>query len=405
MLIPRDPNNGWTLLLAGALALGATACGSSDETDAGSGADAGVDAGQIQVDATVVDSGPQPDAGMPPRPDAGHYCTMNGAVDVNGTAVPVADVSGQAQTTTGNGAVTSCIDGPPNDNPGFISELCFAECANFHGATPSEAEVMALQVDVFLQTEDGSPVDPSYDYTTGVDRQPSANAGSGYDWVANTSDCDSGWQLEIGYNSSGDTLNSETSYIVRVRTATTAPGTWPTMYMYNFIRRNDQSPDNNCGNDEQRIPSRAFEFPIIPASMIANAVSAVGSPVVGADDLRDGLGKGHAIIEARDCAGGGGQTMSGVSAGFSPAPQGAYYLGEDNTVQSGDTETLTSGLFIGVGFGSNTATSSSAINVAAAIGLTTDGTCTEEFGGLEIPVFADGVTFLRMNRETVIHGR
>lgn len=404
MLNPRDSKNGWTLLLAGALALGATACGSSDDTDAGSG-DAGADAGQVQVDATVVDSGPAPDAGMPPRPDAGHYCTTGGEVDVNGTAVPVADVSAEAQSSTGSGAVTTCIDGPPSDSPPFISEFCFTECVNFHGPTPSAAEVANLQVTVFEQVKDGNAVDPSYDYTTGADRQPGANTGAGHSWKENSADCDSGWQLEIGYNSIGETLNSETDYVVRVRTATTSAGTWPTMYMYNFIRRNDQSPANNCGNDETRIPSLAFEFPIIPANMIANAVSAVGATVNGSEDLGDGLGKGYAIIEARDCAGGGGQTMSGVSAGFAPAPQGAYYLGDDYTVQTGEAATLTTGLFIGVGFGANTATSSSAMNVAAAIGLTTDGTCTEEFGGLEIPVFADGVTFLRMNRETVLHGR
>lgn len=404
MLNRRDPMTRWTLVLASALALGATACGGSEDTDAG--ADAGVDAG-VDTGVEPVDSGPRPDAGFVdsgPRPDAGHYCTSNGEVDVNGTAVAVADVTAPPVSSTGGPAVLSCIDNPPSENPPFITELCFTECLNFMGATPSEADIQALQIDVFTQDDGGNPVDPSYDYTTRRDRQPAGNTGAGGRIIPNTSDCDSGYQIEVGYSNLGEVLASETRYIVRVRTAT-ASSPWPTTYLYNFIRRNDQSPDGNCGNDEQRIPSRQFEFPVPSAALLGAVVTAAGGNVVGADDLQDGLGSGHAIIEARDCAGGGGLTMSGVSAGFSPAPAGAYYLKSDFTVDSAATETADVGLYVAVGFPGNTATSSMTVNVASAVGATSDGSCTEEFGGLEIPVFSDGVTFLRTNRETVVHGR
>jgi len=406
MLKPRDPTTRWTLLLAGALAFGATACSSSEDTDAGP--DAGVEDSGIHPDATVVDTGIRYDGGVVdsgPPPDAGHYCTMNGEVDVYGTSVAVADVSGTPVSNTGGPAVTSCIDSPPSENPPFISEFCFTECVNFMGATPTEADVMALDVDVFEQTMGGNPVDPSYDYATGADRQPGANTTAGFRFVPNTMNCDSGWQIELGYSNIGHVLSSETRYVVRVRTATTANADWPTAYIYNFIRRNDQSPDNNCGNDEARIPSRMFEFPVVPASLLSSAVTAAGGNVVGADDLHDGLGSGHALLEARDCAGGGGLTIEGVTAGFSAAPAGAFYLDDDYAVDTTLDETAKTGLFLAVGFPGNTATSSATTNVAAAIGASTDGTCTEEFGGLQIPVYSDGVTLLRMNRETVLHGR
>lgn len=401
MLNRRDHTTRWTLLLASALTISATACSSTDDPDAG--VDAGVDAG---FDAGVVDSGPPADAGFVdagPRPDAGHYCTSGGQVDVNGTAVTVADPAAPPVSNTGGPAVLSCIDDPPSENPPFISELCFTECVNFLGGTPSPADVMALQLEVFEQDVGGTPSDPSYDYDTRVDRQPAARTNAGSRFLA-TSDCDSGWQVEVGYASLGETLSSETRYVVRVRTATVS-NPWPTTYIYNFIRRNDQSPDNACGNDEQRIPSRQFEFPVPSAALLNAAVTAAGGGVVGADDLLDGKGSGHAIIEARDCAGGGGLTISGATAGFSPAPAGGFYLNSEYGLASAAVETEDVGLFVGVGFPGNTATSSMTVNVASALGATTDGSCTEEFGGLQIPVFSDGVTFLRFNRETVLHGR
>lgn len=408
MLNPRDHSYRWTLLFAGALALGVTAC-SSDDGGEDAGADAGVDSG-VSFDATVVDSG-TPDAGFPdsgPAPDAGHYCTMNGEVDVDGTGVPVADVS-QTPVTVSNltgtemPAVLSCIDDPPSDNPPFINELCFAECVSFMGASPTQAEIDALEVTVFAQTMGGQPVDPSYDYVTGADRQPEARTGAGFDFVQNSQDCDSGWQLEIGYSNLGQVLAAETRYIVRVRTATTANADWPTVYMYNFIRRNDEVEDANCGNDEPRTAGRRFEFPIVPASLLSSAVTAAGGNVVGADDLGDGLGSGHAILEARDCAGGSGLTMEHVTGGFDTANAGAFYVGDDYSVSATPTETGALGLLLAVGFDGNTATSSSTIDVVAAVGASTDGTCTEEFGGIRMPVFSDGVTFVRMNRETVLH--
>jgi hypothetical protein len=395
----------WPLLLGGALAL-TTACSGEDGGDAG--VDGGVDSGVVADSGVVQDAGFR-DAGFPdsgPPRDGGHYCTTNGAVTVDGEAVPVGEPSTIPVTSAGTRGVLSCIDRPPNDNPAFINELCFTECLDFFGATPSEGEIQALDVAVFLQTLNGAPVDPSYDYATGQDRMPEGRTAAGFRITANAQDCDSGWQVELGYSNQGAVLSAETRYIVRVRTATTAKGgVWPTEYLYDFIRRNDQVPMVSvCGNAEQRIPGREFVFPVVPASLLASAATAAGN-VTGADDLFDGLGSGHALLEARDCTGGGGISMAHTTGGFLPAPAGAFYLDDELAVDSAATETAGNGLYLGVGFPGNTATSSATVQVSAAIGATTDGTCTEEFGGLEIPVFSDGVTFVRMNRETVLHGR
>lgn len=373
--------------------------------DAGSTPDAGVrDSGAGGTDATVM---PPRDGGVRdsgPPADGGHYCTMNGEVDVNGTAVAVADVSGRPTTASGATAVTSCIDNPPSDNPPFINELCFTECLDFLGESPTAADVSALDLDIFFAEMNGNPVDPTYDYGTRRDRMPNGNTGAGFRITENASDCDSGFQIEIGYGSSGQVLAAETQYIIRVRSATSAVD-WPTVYMHNFIRRNDEVPQVSvCGNDEQRIPSRAYEFPVVSSALLSSAVSQAGN-VVGAADLTDGLGSGHAIIETLDCTGGGGVPSAGISAGFNPAPAGAYFLDANYGLDTAATETSEAGLYLGVGFPGNTETSSMSVDITGAVGLTTTGACTEEFGGLVFPVYSDGVTYIRMNRETVIHGR
>lgn len=403
----REISFGWTLAAAGLLAL-ATACSGDDE-----GMDAGPrDAGASDSGATVPDSGTgEPDAGFvdagPPR-DGGHYCATNDEVDVNGTSVPVDPATTEPEGPGGLTASLTCIDDPPDPSP-FPQQYCITECLDFMGYQPTEDEVRALEFALFRATDaNGAPVDPSFDYDTYQDRSPGAARNFGFQVARNAMNCDSGWQVELGYNDlvpnpgAAQSFAIDEVFTVRVRTASTATqdASWPTMYYTNFVRRADETAAN-CGN-EQRSPSNNFRWLVVPPTLVDAAVAEAGN-VPGSDDLLDGRGQGYALVEVRDCATGSGGTIAHATGGFVPAPAGTFYLDDTYGLAPDAMETDVFGTFMGVGLGDNTATSSDTADITAAVGLTTDGTCTEEYGGSTMPVYPDSVTFQRFNRETVIH--
>ena len=210
----------------------------------------------------------------------------------------------------------------------------------------------------------------------------------------------------MGYLDLGsDSFDSETFYTIRVRSSSTSVA-FPTTYLYRHIRRNDQGTNSTaCQAIEERIPQRDFTFPVVPPNLVAAGVQASTSPIPGSADLRDGLGAGYAMIEVRDCAAGSGVRVMSATAGTLPRPTASFYPGEDFALGA-NRATTGRGLYFALGFPGLTASSSTGISVSAGVGLLrNENTCTEEFGGVVMPVFPDGVTFVRANRENVIHGR
>ena len=397
--------NGLYLTMTIVLAGWGVACSSDEDGgDSPMQRDTGVDTGFAATDVGFVDSGPRPDGGFSTPTDAGHYCAMSDQVSVDGMLVPV-DTAQQPAMTSAGEASLSCIDAPP-DNGSFVENYCLAQCLDFLGYVPTPEEVGGLEFHAFPVSLNGAPVDPSFDYQTYQDRQTGARLPIGAQTVqVDTNDCASGWKLEMGYLDLGaDTFDTDTTYIIRVRSSSTSAA-FPTTYLYRIIRRVDEGTNSAaCRQDPVRIPQRDFSFPVVPTNLVGAGVAAAGRDIPGSDDLYDGLGTGYAIVEVRDCST-GGSPVAGATAGFLPSPSAFYYLDDDFTVGAGMSTSL-AGIYLGVGFPGLTATSSLSIDVRAGVGvLRNEDTCTEEYGAAVLPVFPDGVTYVRANRETVIHGR
>lgn len=397
------PNRLFVLLAASALFV---ACGTGDDDDTTADRDGG----------TSRDAGPPRDAGFRdagfrdagPRRDAGHYCRGANGVDVDGTSVPVDDVTDEPRTEFGAG-VTSCIDDPIS--PQAMSfEYCLFECVDFMGAQPTADDIAALEIAVFPFVDDQlDPVDPSYDWITGQDRQPSERLPVGYNFrTVQGAICDSGWAMELGFSDLGaTTLFGERLYNLRVRSST-ASSPFIDTYYPGFIRRN-ASPEvagANCqlSSVERTTPDATFEFVIGSRDLLSAAATGAGVPVPGSDDLDDGLGNGYALIEARDCSSSDGRSITNASGGFSPLPLGDYYPDDDYDLARRERYTAQRGRYLATGFAGVTATSSLAVDVTYAVGVSTDGTCTEEFGGGIVPIHSDSLTVIRTNHEDVIHG-
>jgi hypothetical protein len=394
------------MLSSGALL---AACDGDDDGGADTGpADTGLDSGVF--DTGRPDSGIRPDSGDVDTgvPDTGvDNCLPNNTVDVDGTGVRVDEATTPPTSSGGGVAVLSCNRTPP---PAFITDYCLVECVTFLGYTPSQAEVDELEFAAYAledQTMNPTGADPTYDPVTGIDNDPTARAGIASIVAAPPgSQCDSGYQLEIGFTAGpgagSESFRSEIRYVVRVRSTTAAPS-WVDTYHYDFVRRNDQVPmTSNCGVDETRIPSRAFEFPVIHTSILEDAIAGAGAPVPGSADLFDGRGTGYVVIEARDCAGGGGNPMTNATVGTTPMPISDVYPSDTFALNRTELYTARPGLWFGVGFDAFTATSSLSMDVVGAVGVTSDGMCTEAFGGVSFPVWPDAVTYIRFNRETIL---
>jgi hypothetical protein len=402
------------LLLAAAAAPGCS--GETTSADAGVAADAGAapDAGEVAPDGgTRPDAGPRPDAGDEAR-DGGHYCAAGDEVQVDGRGVTVDRAATVPVGAGGDPAALGCIDNPRPEMPvgGFVAAYCITECVEFLGHTPTAAEVAALELSAFPQDlEDGELVDPSFDPLTFAERSPRALTGIGARFVeSDRNRCPSGWQVEAGFLTLGaESFETERPYVLRVRTASAsdAVDAWVTTYHFDFIRRNDQVPTagNPCGTDEARIPSRSFTFPVVSRRLLEQAIGASSAPIPGADDLEDGFGNGFAMFEMRECSGATGVPMSHATAGTLPAPLASFYPTTAFAFDRARRESDASGRYLALGFTGTASTASAGMLVHGAVGVTRDGTCTEEFGGITFPVFPDALTFVRTSRETVIHSR
>lgn len=393
------------------LVLFALACGDdgSEPVDLGSSPlDAGtsLDLGTA-ADAGAPDFGNSADAGAADASapfDAGYYCTMNGETEVDGQPVPVPEAS-EAPRAGDNPALVSCIDRQvePFSNRRAV---CFTQCAEFFGLAPTPEQVRELEIAVFTSTDlDGARVDPSYDFVTRRERSPTAVLGVGSRVVATQApQCESGYQVEVGFLNLGSEMTTETEYVLRIRSRALTNPTWATTYVWDFVRRLDEANQIGavCSNDETRIPERGTAFPIVSAAVLSQAVQATSANVVGAEDLFDGQGHGYAYVETRDCSS-SGALASNLTVGLAPAPVLGSYVLDTGALDTTATDTTGRGLYLALGVGSTTSTTGS--EVRAAVGINREGACTEGFGGQTFSVFPDSVTFVRTGRETTIQTR
>ena len=404
------PNRGFPLtkllVLPAAALIGLSACSGDDDDDQTS-RDGGVarDAGPPR-DAGFRDAGPPRDAG--PRPDGGHYCAPGNEVQVGGSGVPVDPIS-EIPENEFNQTQVACIDDSVRPQAQNF-EYCLLECANFMGFDPTPADVGALQVAVF-PTEDGNGmfVDPSYDRTSGMDARPNERLEVGYNFREVVGGfCDSGWAVEIGFNDLGnEPLFGEISYTIRV-TSSTASSAWVDTYYPNFIRRN-ASPTvagSNCRLElvERTTPDVTYDFVVGARSVVSSAAMGAGVPVPGSDDYDDGLGNGYGLVEVRDCTGSDGRPIRNAVGGFLPPPLGDYYPSDAWDLARRDRATDQAGRYLAVGFAGTVGTSSASRDIRYAVGVSTDGTCTEEYGGGAVTIYPDSLTVLRANNETILHG-
>ncbi len=382
------------------LALGATACDGDDDTnDAGPAArDAGF------RDSTVInrDSGPRADAGFNPDAtprDAGHYCAAAGSVDVDGTAVPVDNASAIPAIATGE-ATISCFDGaqpPVQDQP-----ITFRGCLTLVGGstTASDAELDELDISVFLAKDAmGDEVDPTFDPTDWSNKATAATTvGTDVVLLRNNSTCRGGTLIELGRASLGSAaLKTSISYTIRVRSKATG-GPWAATYHHNAIVFPDRlEVGGGFGRCTPQDCVGRYNMVAVRKSAATDFATAAGANPMGNGDLDDMVGDGYALIEAWDCT---KTPMSNATGGFVPAPAAAGYLADGAfSTTAGGTDI--SGLYAGVGF---TNTSSTApLEVTAAVGITTDGTCTEEYSGAAFKVYPDSVTVYRAGRAHLLH--
>lgn len=379
-------------------------------SDDGGSTDAGFNADAAQVDASapydsgVLDSGAR-DAGSrdasAPR-DAGFECTENDSVQVAGTTVRVG-ASSMPTLSSGAGADLAC-ELPTMGT--FSDPIFFRGCLNVLGTAPTESELAQLEIAVFkARDEESEAVDPSFDPETFVDRQPTARipAQIGVNTNVAQAVCASGVQFDIGLDAPTATaLATETEYVIRVRTATTTgAAVWATTYYPGVIARNGAIESTLPGECTTQSCYAIYNLTVLRASTLAAFVGQATPAVPGGADLEDGRGAGYGLVEAYDC---NSIAMQYAVAGFSPSPLSDGYI-TGTTLDLAAAETSASGLYLALGFSSQTAANDQALAVTGAVGADSAGACTEEFAGRVVTVYPDSITVLRTSRENVLHDR
>ena len=376
----------FTRLISLTAAVALAACGD----DAESPVDAGV---AMDAAAQITDRGMYvpPDAGQTQAPadsgttsgprDAGHYCAPNNEIAVGNDNVSV----NAADEIVNSTAVLNCIDEqPPRDIPAAIT---MRVCVNLIGSstTATKEEIDDLEVAIFYDQNlsTGMAVDPTFTASTGADLEPTSRVDTSTSYIASTS-CKSGIEIELGRASLGNNaVKAAVDYTVRLRSLS-GTGPWATVYHDKAKVYADRiiGGGANPANCDPTICTGVINAYAVRKAELAEIVNASGQSIDGAADLADGVGEGHALIVANDCQ---TSAMENAVAGFSPAAKVSGYLTE-GVVSSSAKGTNTSGLFVGLGFGTS-------YDVSAAVGIMRHAdTCTEEFAGGAIKVYPDAIT-------------
>lgn len=382
---------------------------SGGNADGGAGpADSGV---APAMDAEVADAG-RADMGIrdvgirdATVPDASAFCAVNDRIAVGQTQVQVGSASMPARSPSGSAASTGCIDRRPTMGE-FAVTLYLSGCLNIvgGGGAPTQGELNALEMSIFPEKDAlGEKVDPSYDFVTGADRAPNERLELPLviDTQVAPAVCASGMQYTLGFDvPASNALFSETFYVVRTRTATGAAAVWMTQYHTGIIARNDQVRGAALDRCTTMSCFLRRNLSLVRTAVVTSLVQNAQMPVPGGANLGDGRGTGYALVEANDC---GDAPVHYAVAGFSPEPLNkGYFLSSGFDPLATESDPL--GLFAAIGFPGQSATSSAALPVTAAVGLSSTGACTEEFGGGVIDVYPDSITAFRSGRETTLHG-
>jgi hypothetical protein len=366
----------------------------------------------------VTDASPSDAQGMDALPgdahradassaDVAHYCAVNNEIAVGTTNVPIRAATMQP-ITSGAPSPVSCIDMPPMAFS-FNAAMFIRGCINVIGSAAGEPEYGVLDVAIFnAKTSSGAFVDPSFDPVTGADRSPSQRHAVGFsvDNNVSVSSCASGHQLNIGFGVAlSDALQSQTDYIVRVRTRTSTQsltGTWATTYYYGIRAANDEIifegiPSLN-GCDAQKCHLQ-HNINLYRGGELTQLVQGAATPVPGSSNLSDGMGAGYAAIETYDCT---DRPMKNAVAGTVPTPlnQGYVTMGAFSAAATASSE---DGIFFALGFMGQTQSDTMPITLTGATGINRGSGCTEEFGGQTAQVFPDAITVLRSGKNTVLH--
>ncbi|MCK6545794.1 hypothetical protein L6R52_07995 [Myxococcota bacterium] len=377
-------------------------------SDDSGGADAGFNPDAAPMDASapydsgVMDSGAR-DSGVrdasTPR-DAGFECIENDSVQVGATTVRVGATS-MPTLASGASADLSC----EVPTMGTFSDPIFLRgCLNVVGAAPSAAELAQLDVAVFKAFDaENAPVDPSFDPATFVDRQPDARIPLDIELDTTVSTCPSGVQFTMGLDAPvSAALGTETEYVLRVRTATTTgAAVWATAYYPGLIARNGAIESTLPGECTTQSCYAVYNVTVMRASTLATFAGQATPAIPGAADLEDGRGAGYGLIETFDC---NSIPMQYATAGFSPTPLADGYVA-GAALDLAATESAASGLYLALGFTSQTAANDQPLAVTGAVGADSVGACTEEFAGRVVTVYPDSITVLRTSRENVLHDR
>jgi hypothetical protein len=395
---------------------GLAACSSSNNGDASTAGDAGAsgedaapatDSGTGSADAAPRDVGPRSDGGMEIT-DASYYCAVNNEVQVGQTQVAITPATDPA-TTMGSASNTACIDQPPTMGA-FTAPIFIRGCINVlapSGTMTTQSDIDVLDVAVFFAKDPntGDPVDPSWDRATGMDKTSNARIPVHFTVDTNIamSTCASRLQLTIGFQPGlTNSLQSETEYIVRTRTATTAgmmQNVWAPTYYYDIIVRNNKvTGRTDLSTCTPNVCFLRHNFNLIRTAGLRAFANAVQTP--GGDNFADGMGAGYALLEAYDC---GDLPMKNAVAGVSPSALGKGYLDATGMLDTSAMASSDLGLFMALGFMGQDASSTAPIETTAAFGIKRDAMCTEEFGGRKLEVFPDSVSILRSSQEIVLH--
>lgn len=345
--------------------------------DLGTGGDvgSGLDAGPA-ADTSFSDAGS--------HGNSGSACLSMGAAWVESAPVGVDEATQLAVRVGGDAAELSCL-GQAHIPTGDPMPLCFTQCVDFLGYQPSPEQVQELEVDVFLAEDaDGQPADPSFDPRTREERSPELRLAVGAS-LRSTSACSSGYQIELGYLEDGDGVFSQTAYVIRVRSRASAQPTWATLYAWDFVRQNDQldALGTECGSYASRIPERQASFPIVAAVELQSAARRAGVEIPGIDNLFDGWGSGHVVLDALDCAP-LGQPLAHTTVGFEPSARALQPWGASRHLALGIGEAETP------------------FEARWAVGARRSELCTEALYGARISLFPDAVTFVRADREQTL---
>ncbi|MBI2375101.1 MAG: hypothetical protein HYV07_13980 [Deltaproteobacteria bacterium] len=375
----------------------------SSENDGGLGDAVAPDAPPRYDGGPLPDTGPRPDSG--PAVDAGAEdlrCVENGVIAVGAANVSVDETTTPA-TVAGGSPDLSCVG---EDAPRVLAGgVTFRACLHVLGGTLTRQQAEdQLSIAIFKSFDDQGTedrVDPAKS-ADGSDRRADRRISPDVVYSTNV-DCPSGVQVELGRAALAEhQLKADLPYVIRLSDSSTIAGSggrWATSYVFGAaVNTSDLEAGSGLGgNCSPNVCRGRVDLFAAGAAWLKDQVTRTGAVVEGGTDLTDGVGDGYAMVQTNDCK---DAPLEHATAGFAPEPSEAAYLGADRVVSPTATETADLGLYLGLGFADTSSTSPTTIT--AAVGVSSDGTCTEEYAGAQLFVYPDALSVLRAGHRAVL---